>query len=518
MNACRPSRYLSFLFSSSVSLGVYLWFSFSASGQDQIKVFTRPKLPPRDMLERMNLTVAWHARVTVDGQRDGIASVQLIPGKQNQLVVQTYKDAVFLYDADHGDLIWRATTIGVPYWSLQPAAWNSQCIMVSRRNILHVLNRANGSQRVYHFEPPLRDPIFGFTLQFAPSATLVADEDFVYVVMANRLHAVYIPDFEGLERAKRAAEEFEKKMKDGKKEPMPEQKKKEPVAPEDTPRGDNDSPQPFVYWAYKLADATTDAPPIFSEEQISVISSTGSLISMNRFDAGPRRENFEFQVKGNTPGGAAQHNATAYFGASDFNVYAVNMRNGVLLWRHIAGAPVLQRPLVNDRDVFVTPERTGLRKLERQNGREVWTNRDAERFLATNEHFVYALNKLGKLYVLDAKRGTSLAAYDANEWTISVQNEFTDRIYLAANDGQILCLRHRDLTKPLVMKVTDEYRREEKKDKKEEKKDEEKKEEKKEEKASIAFDTSPFAMAMIRRSGPMRPRISRGEFPAWALR
>src|SRR5687767_12597457 len=88
----------------------------SAFSQAPYKVYTSPKLPARDALERMNLKIAWHTRVGVDGQRDGVFSVQLIPGKPNQLVVQTYKGAVFLYDADQGDLIWKTTSVGVPYW------------------------------------------------------------------------------------------------------------------------------------------------------------------------------------------------------------------------------------------------------------------------------------------------------------------------------------------------------------------------------------------------------------------
>ena len=78
----------------------------------------------------MNLVIAWNARVQVDGNRDGVFSVQVIPGKPNQLAVQTYKGAVYLYDADNGDLIWKAQ-IGVPYWTPTPVAYNSQSIFVT---------------------------------------------------------------------------------------------------------------------------------------------------------------------------------------------------------------------------------------------------------------------------------------------------------------------------------------------------------------------------------------------------
>ncbi len=471
--------------------------SFAAAfSQSPYRIYTTPKLPARDALDRMNLTLAWRTRVNVEGQRDGIASIQVIPGKPNQLVVQSHRGWVFLYDADNGDLIWKTGSVGVPYWDLQPAGWNSQCIFVSRRNILHVLNRKTGNQRVYTYEPPLRDPIFGFTLQLTPSATLVADEEFLYVCMASRLHAIYIPDFDGLERVKKAADETErKKPKDKKDDPTEEKKEPEPGQPI---KKDLDSPQPFVYWGYKIGGHVTDAPALFSDEQICMITSTGLLVSLNRYEEGARKERFEFQVKGSTHNGATQHGGTAYFGSDDFNAYAVNMANGDLLWRHVAGAPVLRRPDVNDRDIFIAPERLGLRKLDRLSGREQWTNRDVQKFLAANHQFVYALDHLGKFHVLDAKRGTKLASLDMAEWAVPVSNELTDRIYLAANDGQIICLRHRDLTKPLVMKTVEEYKtREQKKPMEDKKKDDEKKEDKDKDKDKGALGTWRPDVALI---------------------
>ena len=97
----------------------------------------------------MNLVIAWNTRVQVDGNRDGVFSVQVIPGSPNQLVVQTYKGAVILFDADSGDLIWK-THVGVPYWTPMPAAFNSQSIYVTRRSMLHVLNRYNGTPARLH--------------------------------------------------------------------------------------------------------------------------------------------------------------------------------------------------------------------------------------------------------------------------------------------------------------------------------------------------------------------------------
>ena len=134
-------------------------------------------------------------------------------------------------------------------------------------------------------------------------------------------------------------------------------------------------------------------------------------------------------------------------------------------------------PDVNDADVYVNPDGIGLRRIEHATGKEIWTNRDTQRFLAANSAFVYALDPIGRFYVVDGRRGATLAKLDLSDWAISIANEWTDRIYLAANDGQIMCLRHRDLLKPLVMKTPEPPRpKEEKKEPK--KKEEDKKDDK----------------------------------------
>ena len=80
---------------------------------------------------------------------------------------------------------------------------------------------------------------------------------------------------------------------------------------------------------------------------------------------------------------------------------------------HRPDTPILRKPEVTDRDVFVAPERTGLRRLDRFTGREVWTNRDTSRFLAATHNTVYALDRVGKFFGLGQGQRAALA--DAHE-------------------------------------------------------------------------------------------------------
>ncbi len=132
---------------------------------------------------------------------------------------------------------------------------------------------------------------------------------------------------------------------------------------------------------------------------------------------------------------------------------------------------------MTDVDVFVSGHRKGLYRVERATGRPNWLNEQADRFLSTNQKFVYALDRSGALLVLDYARGTTLAQYDVRDWLVPVPNELTDRFYLASHDGQILCLRNRSDKLPRYNKTFEVRlppKTEEKKDDKAEPKDLEK--------------------------------------------
>src|SRR5262249_53688485 len=84
------------------------------------------------------------------------------------------------------------------------------------------------------------------------------------------------------------------------------------------------------------------------------------------------------------------------------------------------------------------------------------SNPGADRLLAANPKFVYATDPSGRLLVLDRKRGVTLSAYDTRAFPFPVVNEVTDRLYLAANDGLLVCLHDRAYSKPVRHRTLEE--------------------------------------------------------------
>ncbi len=105
-------------------------------------------------------------------------------------------------------------------------------------------------------------------------------------------------------------------------------------------------------------------------------------------------------------------------------------------------------------------DRSGLYRLRRTDGEEAWLNRDAARFLASNMKFVYAADPQNRLLVIDRERGTTLSTYDGTrDFVFPVHNEWTDRLYLAANNGLIVCLHDRGNDTPEEMKAPPKERK-----------------------------------------------------------
>jgi outer membrane protein assembly factor BamB len=443
------------------------------------KVHTNPVPPTREALYRLNLNMAWRTKLPVDGKRDGLFSIQLIPGTDRpQMVVQTFAGAVILLDAETGDPLWR-TSLAEPYWIAQPVAFDDYSILTTRREFLYILDRANGSHRLVKPELATGKPVYGMQLPAVPSAAPAAGQDMVVFCFENRVSAYRLPSY----GAPVIVEEEDKKEtkegppKNGAKTAVNGKAQVTKPAPEDDEENGEGEKKRLTWPAlkanYEFERLHFAAPPLKTASQAAVVSTDGTFMSL---DLKERFIRNSYKLSGGVAAAATQHGTYAYIPSEDYTLYAMDMLNGRLLWRFLSGGPILRTPAVTDRDVFVTPDRSGLFRVDRASGDEVWRNRKAERFLAANPRFVYALDRLGNLLVLDYARGTELAQYDARDWIIAVPNELTDRIYLAAHDGQIMCLHHRDHAQPVSNreKKVPPAPPEEKKDNKDEKKDEKK--------------------------------------------
>lgn len=485
---------------------------FSAAlmlAQEGVRVITRPTLPAREVFDRLGLDLAWRSKIKFQNGRDGIYSIQLIPSKDGpELVVQTLAGVIYLIDAETGEQKWRVPLEGKV---LTVVGANSRAVFVARSDRLFALDRKSGVHRLYFKEEGYPEAIMGFKLPGPPSAPLTADEGGLFVAMGQRLTAYVHPNFEeALELTKKERDKRTEAAGVDEKPPIEVKKlieELEKVKAEKEKQKDEDqkgsSVRPFELWSYYTTAPAIQQAPLATFEKVCVVTSAGDFLALERFEL---KLSFDFKTQGEVSAPMGRYGLTAYVGSDDYSLYALDMHSDKIVWRFFAQAPIYSQPQVTDADIFVTADKVGMYRLVRETGAKIWLNPRAERFLASNPKFVYALDRQGYALILDALRGTTLAVWDARDWTAHTANEWTDRFYLAAQDGQIIAVRNRDLLTPVktrtfftlrkeVVKKVDEEKKEdmEKKieDKKEDKKDDkknDKKEEKKEEKKDGQLD------------------------------
>jgi outer membrane protein assembly factor BamB len=427
-------------------LGMSLAFGLAAAAfaaEDRVRIYSNPVPPSREVLERLNLVQAWRTYVPTDGRRDGLISVQMSGG---QLLVQTRAGVVALLDAETGRVAWRAQ-VGFPYRTAKPLAFNSKAIFAISGTDLFALDRATGR------------PQWEMRLPEAVSAPPLADEDVLYLCgVTSKIYAYLIPRPESIPAPSTRPGEQPK--------PTPPPPSGEGAlygrgagAPSllsspvlSATQAKSPAWEPDLVWS-TIASVRVELMPLQTAEVLMLPSPPGTVAGLGKEKGS---ELYRFATDGPLAASAGQYGEEAYLGSEDTNLYALNMTSGRPRWRYPAGAAIFQQPRVTEEDVYVVADRKGMIRVRRDTGDGLWSNAVADRFLAANPKFVYALDRSRRLLVIDRARGRTLSQYDTSDFVFPVPNEQTDRLYLAAHNGLIVCLHDRDFAKPYQQRKSEE--------------------------------------------------------------
>ena len=388
-------------------------------------IYSRPQIPSKEALERLNLRQAWYAYVPTDGGRDALVRVEL-NGKD--LFVLTRSGTVQRMDAETGRVHWRAN-VGKPYTMLPFFGANERSVYVIANAKMLGLDRATGRKK------------WEYDLPGGLSASPAVDEELVFVPDSTTRLRAYLLPFVTEETAAAPGEINRRSALYG---------------------GDLDDsgPRPRLTWS-DVTNIQLTFKPLQTAEVVFVISPSGKALAYAKLprEGQSTTELYSLRTDGTIRVPPGSYGETAYVGSDDAALYAINMTTGKLRWRHTAGTPITRSPATTRKDVYVTSDREGLARIDRESGDAMWripsgrsfvtANPQADRFLAANDRFVYATDASGRLLVLDHKRGIRLSGLDTRCYRVPVINEVTDRLYLAANDGLIVCLHDRDQVAPI---------------------------------------------------------------------
>jgi outer membrane protein assembly factor BamB len=141
-----------------------------------------------------------------------------------------------------------------------------------------------------------------------------------------------------------------------------------------------------------------------------------------------------------------------------------NLAGGAnIIWRTAIGGIANRTPFVTDKFVYAQGDNSGVVALDRATGEIVWrSDTAADRVIGANQELLYVRDRQGRLLAFDAKRPTDaarkhsapLASLDLAEFNVHIVNTASDRIYLAADNGLIVCLRDRNPKYARPVKIT----------------------------------------------------------------
>jgi hypothetical protein len=410
--------------------------------EDLSETFTRAEPPPREALERLNLKLAWSVYLPLEGKRDGIFSVQVL---ERDVFVQTRSGVVVVVDAATGKVRWSAR-VGNAFRVSQPVGYNRMALFVVRESVLYVLDRDDGKI------------LWQARLTGAPSAPPVADETQLLLMLgADRLNIFQLPTRQELEDYAKATNAKAAEAPDPRSKDLPRSGYgvRGPIlsslAPGST-RHESEAQtagfQPKLLGEF-LIGSTVHKASLLTAETMLLPGTRGVVTGMTRINP---KQLYRLPLDGDILLQPSQYAETGFVAAQDFNLYAINIDSGHVLWRFTDGTLFSQPPAANDQGVYAATARKGMYCVDRDTGDLKWRNPDAGRFLASNPKFVYAVDRSNRFLVLDRERGTTLSTYDLRDFVFPISNDRTDRIYLAAHNGLLISLHDRDFEKPLLLK------------------------------------------------------------------
>jgi outer membrane protein assembly factor BamB len=426
----------------------------SAWAQASFRVYTQPDVPRRETLARLDLVLGWRTFVPMDGRHDGMYTIQVTQPDGRQILVQTRSGGIFALDAESGAVQWRARQPTL-YANALPLGYNSKFVFAVTGANLSAFDRRTGALAFEVMTPG------------GCSAAPVADDERAYLTMANGRIATYLLPRPGTVAPPPPPTppvlSTDRKIINpgqalGPDEPAPtlgmtSGELRRLIFGDPFSRGGTMFGSGKVHftklWEYS-AESRIEMTPLLTPGLLLLGGYTGTMYALNKFDGNAL---YRFAAGPPLTAQLGQYDLIAYIASQDYTVYGLDILPGRTLWRFAGGGPILAKPAVDDDNVYVTPEGVGLYRLGRERGETIWRKTNAERFLSSNKRFVYATDRLGHLLVLDRETGNQLGMLqEAQAFVVPITNEFTDRIYMASNDGLIISMHDRVNVKPLVMK------------------------------------------------------------------
>ncbi len=359
-------------------------------------------LPTARELARYGLTRAWWGQAVIDPAFDRVLH---FTADEDNVYVQTQAGIMTAFQAETGRRLW-SVLVGATNRISLPVSTNETQALVTVGLNLYSLNKFTGEIE------------WELELPHHPSTSPEVDPRRVYLGMVDG--SVYAYD---LQTIKQLHEENR------------------------LPRWSNYA----FLWRYK-SPLQISSPPISNGRSITFASQSGSVYSIGGSE-NKLAYQFETDAEIRTPIG--MNSDSLFVVSEDARLYCLNADNGRRQWAFTAGVPIRKQPRIIAGNVFITPQIEGMYCLNSVSGIIKWRQPRATEFLASTDDYVFASDALNNVLILAQSDGAVVGSLPLRSLSVRMANDRTDRVYLASEDGLVVCIREDGRDFPIYHKYPD---------------------------------------------------------------
>jgi len=387
-----------------LALGATLLMESSPAEAQSSSVSVSQELPSSRMLSRFGLERGWWSQATLNPKRDKVKFLVL---DEENIYVQGSGGTVTAYEADSGKRLW-AVQLGNRDEPTFPGVSNDKFFLTVNGLSLYCVERFKG------------DVLWEVTLPAMPSVGPAVDDQHIYIGTLDG--SIY--SFE----LRKIDELFRKRL---------------------LPRWSFEA----LRWRYRTSSEITTRPTS-TTELVEFANATGSLFAVSALE---RKLQWQFEAQP-----FPRSRITAPIGVTDdslivasenYYVYCLDRKKGYERWSFVSGFPIRKAPIVikqyqsinkqakTDDDLYIMPDHGGIFNLALQTGRQKWERPGITDFLGATKSRLFTSDVTGNVVLLQRNNGRPLGTLPLRPFSVRLENDRSDRLFLATPSGLIVCLR-----------------------------------------------------------------------------
>jgi outer membrane protein assembly factor BamB len=192
----------------------------------------------------------------------------------------------------------------------------------------------------------------------------------------------------------------------------------------------------LMSWQFGTEGLVT-ARPVLRGQNLYVVSQMGQVSAARK---GNKTRVWQARTTGPVQAGTAVGGSHLYVASMDQSLWCFDLATGRTIWRTRMQYPLPNGPHATAKHVYLPVAEHGLFSIDPDDGKIAWHHEDAMAFLAETEDLVWLASLRSSVLGCDKATG-EIRREIALSASLYFSNEEDDAIWMADEDGQVICLR-----------------------------------------------------------------------------